>query len=90
MSRQVPAAERVAPAPILRAAGVIALVTLLTSLLVPATTVRAANASVAIEDFAFTPGTLTLAVGDTVTWTNVDSAPHAATSEDGRVAVATR
>ncbi len=44
---------------------------------------RAASASVQIQDFAFGPGTLTVAVGDTVTWTNSDSAPHTTTSESG-------
>jgi plastocyanin len=35
-----------------------------------------------IRDMAFGPGTLTIAVGDTVTWTNSDGMPHTATSED--------
>jgi plastocyanin len=35
-----------------------------------------------IRDMRFAPGTLTIAVGDTVTWTNSDSMPHTATSED--------
>ncbi len=35
-----------------------------------------------IRDMAFAPGSLTVAVGDTVTWTNSDSMPHTATSED--------
>jgi plastocyanin len=35
---------------------------------------------VAIENFSFTPATLTIAVGDTVRGTNVDSAPHTATA----------
>ena len=38
---------------------------------------------VAIAGFAFTPATLTITVGDTVTWTNGDGAPHTATAKDG-------
>lgn len=34
---------------------------------------------VEIVDFAFSPATLTIAVGDTVTWTNADAVAHTAT-----------
>ena len=40
------------------------------------------GASVGIENFAFTPGTITAAVGETITWTNADSAAHTATLDD--------
>jgi plastocyanin len=36
-----------------------------------------------ISDFAFVPGTLTVKVGTTVTWTNKDSVGHTVTSDDG-------
>ena len=36
-----------------------------------------------IEGFAFSPGTIEIKVGTTVTWTNNDSAPHTVTSSDG-------
>jgi plastocyanin len=42
-----------------------------------ATRSDAATSSVAIRDFAFQPADLTVQVGDTVTWTNGDSEPHA-------------
>lgn len=42
----------------------------------------ATGTEVAIESFAFSPATLTIAVGDTVTWTNNDSAAHTATADD--------
>ena len=45
--------------------------------------VAAQEASVEIVDFAFTPGTIEVAAGTTVTWTNSDSAPHTATADDG-------
>ena len=39
--------------------------------------------TVAIQNFAFTPQTLTVKAGTKVTWTNSDSAPHTVTSTDG-------
>jgi plastocyanin len=36
-----------------------------------------------IEGFAFTPGTIEISAGTTVTWTNNDSAPHTVTDDDG-------
>ena len=40
------------------------------------TPARAATHNVEIGDGFFAPATLTVAVGDTVTWTNVDDSPH--------------
>lgn len=37
--------------------------------------------TVAIKDFAFSPATITIKVGTTVTWTNQDSAAHTVTSD---------
>jgi plastocyanin len=42
-----------------------------------------ASASVTIVDFAFSPASVTVAVGDTVTWHNTGQAPHNATANDG-------
>jgi plastocyanin len=39
--------------------------------------------SIEIKDYAFTPATLTVAAGTTVTWTNNDAVPHTATASDG-------
>ncbi len=39
----------------------------------------AGSTEVAIEGFAFSPDTIEISVGDTITWTNNDSAPHTAT-----------
>jgi plastocyanin len=41
-----------------------------------------ANAVVTIDNFSFTPQTLTVKVGTRVTWTNHDDIPHAIMSED--------
>jgi plastocyanin len=38
---------------------------------------------VTIKDFAFSPAMLTVAVGETVTWTNEDTAAHTVTADDG-------
>jgi amicyanin len=49
----------------------------------PASPARGATHTVAIADFAFGPATLTITVGDTVTWTNEDAVVHTATSVNG-------
>jgi plastocyanin len=36
-----------------------------------------------IEDFAFSPATIEIEAGTTVTWENYDSAPHTVTADDG-------
>jgi plastocyanin len=43
----------------------------------------AANGAVKIDNFVFGPQTITVPVGATVTWTNVDDIPHTAVSTDG-------
>lgn len=40
-----------------------------------------AQAAVSIDNFAFSPATLTVAVGTTVTWTNNDAATHTVSSD---------
>ncbi len=44
------------------------------------TPVRGATYTVEIGDGFFSPASLSVAVGDTVTWTNVDDSPHTVTS----------
>ena len=44
--------------------------------------VGSTSESVAIRDFAFTPGNLQVPVGAKLTWTNYDTAPHDATAKD--------
>ena len=39
--------------------------------------------AVSISNFAFSPATISVKVGTTVTWTNNDSAPHTITADDG-------
>jgi plastocyanin len=43
----------------------------------------AADAAVSIANFAFVPNTVTVVVGDTVTWTNNDEVSHTATADGG-------
>ena len=58
-----------------------ALVALAFGLAVP--TVLAATRGVAIQDFAYSPRTVEIRVGDTVRWTNRDSVAHSATARNG-------
>lgn len=39
--------------------------------------------AVIIQGYAFSPETITVKVGDTITWTNNDSTEHSATADDG-------
>ena len=48
----------------------------------PAAAVKV-GAKVSIVNFAFTPGEITIAPGETVTWTNNDGAPHGLEYHDG-------
>ncbi len=43
----------------------------------------AATAEVKIDNFSFGPGTLTVAIGTTVVWTNHDDIPHTVVSSEG-------
>jgi len=43
----------------------------------------AASSGVTIKDFKFSPATISVSVGDTITWNNQDVAPHTATANDG-------
>ena len=45
--------------------------------------IAAASGGVTIADFSFTPGTITIDKGDTVTWTNDGPTGHSATSKSG-------
>ncbi|MEK6840504.1 MAG: cupredoxin family copper-binding protein [Nanoarchaeota archaeon] len=47
------------------------------------TTTQPQEYSVEIKGFAFSPSTLTIKKGDTVTWTNMDSTQHTVTSDSG-------
>ena len=43
----------------------------------------AATKAVTIRDFSFSPATVTVEAGDTVTWHNAGPSPHSATADDG-------
>ncbi len=55
----------------------------LAGLIFATTPVIAADQSVVMQNFAFSPGSVSVEVGDTVTWENMDEAPHTATADDG-------
>jgi plastocyanin len=49
----------------------------------PGSTAPVGGTAVGITDFAFSPTTLTVPVGATVTWTNHDAEPHTVAASDG-------
>ena len=61
----------------------VALILGVSALVVVAAAGTAFAASVTIQDFQFQPSTVTVTEGDSVTWTNQDSAPHTASADDG-------
>jgi LPXTG-motif cell wall-anchored protein len=64
--------------------GVLALVALFAILPVVGAAPRAADAkTIAMKDFKFDPQTITINVGDTITWQNGDQTVHTATADDG-------
>jgi plastocyanin len=74
----------------LRIAGLAAVIVAAVLLLIAALYVSAhaqqpapASAEVKVDNFSFGPGTLTVAAGTTVTWTNRDDIPHTVVSTDG-------
>ncbi len=56
------------------------------SVLAPAH-VAAATQAVTVAQYAFAPASLTVHVGDTITWTNHDQAPHDVTTTAGPISV---
>ena len=48
---------------------------------------QAASQAVTMQGYAYSPSTLTVHVGDTVTWTNHDQAPHDVTTTSAPVAI---
>lgn len=73
-----------ARAPLMVAAACVAGV--LSSLVLLPTASAAANASVAIQNFAYSPQVVTITVGSSVTWTNDDGVDHTVTSLSGPAA----
>lgn len=62
---------------------VIASLVLGAALAVQSTATWAADHTVNISGFAFAPANIAISAGDTVTFVNLDSAPHTATATDG-------
>lgn len=70
---------------LMRRAGILAALAVLAAaaiLLAARGPAEAQGSAVAIQGFAFSPATLTVPVGTTVTWTNRDAAPHTVTATD--------
>jgi LPXTG-motif cell wall-anchored protein len=71
----------------LRSVGILAVIALLALFaLVPlagAAPRAAETKKVTVKDFAFDPKTISVNVGDTITWTNEGPAPHTVTADDG-------
>ena len=59
------------------------IVAVATVLLVGGGVAVAATRTVSIADFAFAPRTITINVGDRITWTNSDAVAHTATANSG-------
>jgi plastocyanin len=60
--------------------GAIVILGLVLPLIASPTPARGATYTVEIGDGFFSPASLTVTVGDTVTWTNVDDSPHTVTA----------
>ncbi|MET7732729.1 cupredoxin family copper-binding protein [Streptomyces sp. NPDC005402] len=69
---------------LLRAAAVLAL---LTAWLLPSGQASAASYSVAMKGYAFSPASLSVPAGSTVTWTNYDTAPHDVKTTSGPLSI---
>ena len=55
----------------------------LTAVLLGGGSALAANQAVAISGFSFSPASITVSAGDTITWTDSDAQAHTATADDG-------
>src|SRR6185503_19560720 len=53
------------------------------SALLSACALQAATVDVLIQNFAFNPSSVTINVGDTVTWRQIDTTQHTSTSDSG-------
>lgn len=51
--------------------------------MVPSPSARASTFDIEMKNTAYVPAQRTIAVGDTVRWTNLDGAPHSVTADDG-------
>ncbi len=70
-----------------RGAAASAALALLALPLLPSGQASAASYSVAMKGYAFSPASLSVPVGSTVTWTNQDTAPHDVKTTSGPVSI---
>ena len=66
---------------------VLAALVAMAGVLLPTAPAQAAAQAVMMEGYAYSPSTLTVRVGDTVTWTNHDQAPHDVVTTSAPVAI---
>ena len=64
------------------ATGLAALLVVVVTLGLPLVALATPGTTVDIKDFAYAPGTISVGVGASVTWTNSDGVPHTATARD--------
>jgi plastocyanin len=73
--------------PAVRSGAASAVLALLALPLLPVGQASAASYSVAMKGYAFSPASLSVPVGSTVTWTNQDTAPHDVKTTSGPVSI---
>lgn len=65
------------------AAGLTAVAAVVAGILLVTAAAMAAGNAVSVEGFAFNPASIQVNVGDSITWTNQDAAPHTVTADGG-------
>lgn len=63
--------------------GLIAAIALMAMFALSANVTRAAE-PITIQNFAYSPGNFAAVAGDTITWNNLDTAPHTVTADGGQ------
>jgi len=64
-------------------AALLVILTSIAAFVIGSSSAQAASHQVTIQDTAFTPATMTIGLGDTVTWTNLQNLTHTVTSNQG-------
>lgn len=72
---------------VLRLAAVLAVLVPALMFAAPAIPAHAAGHAITMANYAFSPASETISVGDSITWTNTDQAPHNVTTTSGPVSI---